>query len=79
MGQVDGKVCIVTGAAGSIGLATVRVLLQEGAKVALVDIDEGKLGRAAAGLDPDQVITIAADVAKTDQVKAYVAREVATW
>ena len=79
MGQVDGKVCIVTGAAGSIGLATVRVLLQEGAKVALVDIDEGKLGRAAASLDPDQVITIAADVAKTDEVKAYVARTVATW
>ncbi len=79
MGQVDGKVCIVTGGAGSIGLATVRLLLQEGAKVALVDIDEGKLERAAAGLDPNQVITIAADVAKTDQVKAYVARAVATW
>jgi NAD(P)-dependent dehydrogenase (short-subunit alcohol dehydrogenase family) len=74
MGQVDGKICIVTGGAGSIGLATVRLLLQEGAKVALVDIDEGKLGRAVAGLDPDQVITIAADVAKTDQVKAYVDR-----
>ena len=51
MGQVDGKVCIVTGGAGSIGLATVRLLLQEGAKVALVDIDEGKLKRAAAGLE----------------------------
>ena len=79
MGQVDGKVCIVTGGAGSIGLATVRLLLREGAKVALVDIDEGKLERAAAGLDPNHVITIAADVAKTDQVKAYVARAVATW
>ena len=79
MGQVDGKVCIVTGGAGSIGLAAVRLLLQEGAKVALVDIDDGKLERAAAGLDPNQVITIAADVAKTDQVKAYVARAVATW
>ena len=64
MGQVDGEVCIVTGGAGSIGLATVRLLLREGAKVALVDIDEGKLERAAAGLDLNQVITIAADVAK---------------
>lgn len=35
MGQVDGKVCIVTGGAGSIGLATVRLLLREGAKVGL--------------------------------------------
>jgi NAD(P)-dependent dehydrogenase (short-subunit alcohol dehydrogenase family) len=45
----------------------------------LVDFDEGKLKRAAAGLDPSRVITVAADVAKTDQVKAYVGRTVATW
>jgi NAD(P)-dependent dehydrogenase (short-subunit alcohol dehydrogenase family) len=79
MGQVDGKVCIVTGGAGSIGLASVQLLLAEGAKVALVDVDEARLAKAAAGLDPDRVITIAADVAKTDQVKAYVERTVATW
>src|SRR4029079_10163578 len=79
MGQLDGKVCIVTGGAGSIGLASVRLLLQERAKVALVDIAEGQLERASAVVDANRVMTIAADVAKTDQVKAYVARTVATW
>jgi NAD(P)-dependent dehydrogenase (short-subunit alcohol dehydrogenase family) len=79
MGQLDGKVCIVTGGAGSIGLATVRLLLQEGAKVAAVDMDAGKLATAAAGLDPSRLITITADVTKTDQVKNYVERTVATW
>jgi NAD(P)-dependent dehydrogenase (short-subunit alcohol dehydrogenase family) len=78
MGQVDGKVCIVTGGAGSIGFASARLLLREGARVALVDIDAGKLATAAAGLEPGRVITIAADVAKTDQVKVYVERTIAT-
>ena len=79
MGQLDGKVCIVTGGAGSIGLASVQLLLAEGAKVALVDVDEARLAKAAAALDPDRVITIAADVAKTGQVKTYVERTVVTW
>ena len=64
VGQVDGKVCIVTGGAGSIGLASVRLLLQEGAKVALVDIDEGKLARAAAGSMRDALSLL-------DQALAY--------
>ena len=42
-GLVEGKTCIVTGGAGSIGLATVRTLLAEGAKVMLVDLDADKL------------------------------------
>ena len=43
MGTVDGKVCIVTGGAGSLGLASARLLLQEGARVMLVDIGEERL------------------------------------
>ena len=34
-----GKTAVVTGAAGTMGLAAVRVLLEDGAQVALVDID----------------------------------------
>src|SRR5580658_6442372 len=40
MGQLDGRVGIVTGAASGIGAATARVLAREGAKLALTDVDD---------------------------------------
>jgi NAD(P)-dependent dehydrogenase (short-subunit alcohol dehydrogenase family) len=40
MGQVDGKVGIITGAASGIGAACARVLSREGAKLILTDLDE---------------------------------------
>jgi len=47
MGQFDGKVALVTGAASGIGLATAERLSAEGAQVLLADIDEAN-GRPAA-------------------------------
>jgi NAD(P)-dependent dehydrogenase (short-subunit alcohol dehydrogenase family) len=46
-GRLAGKVAVVTGAGGGIGLATVRRFVAEGAKVVCADIDE-TAGRAAA-------------------------------
>ncbi len=40
MGQVDGKVAVVTGAASGIGAATARVLAREGARVVITDLDD---------------------------------------
>jgi NAD(P)-dependent dehydrogenase (short-subunit alcohol dehydrogenase family) len=40
MGQVEGKVAIVTGGANGIGAACARSLAREGAKVAVTDIDD---------------------------------------
>ncbi len=40
---LTGKTAVVTGAAGTLGLAVVRVLLEDGAQVALVDIDAMRL------------------------------------
>lgn len=40
---VEGKTAIVTGAANGIGLAVARHLLDQGARVMLVDMDESKL------------------------------------
>ena len=41
MGQVEGKVAIVTGGACGIGAACARTLAREGAMVAVTDVDDG--------------------------------------
>jgi len=46
-GRLAGKVAVVTGAGGGIGLATIRRFVSEGAKVVCADIDESA-GKAAA-------------------------------
>ena len=47
MGQVDGKVAIVTGGASGIGAACAATLAREGAKVVITDLDDAA-GRAVA-------------------------------
>lgn len=38
MNKISGLTCMVTGGAGSLGLATVQNLIQNGAKVILCDL-----------------------------------------
>ncbi|MEP6954676.1 MAG: SDR family oxidoreductase [Solirubrobacteraceae bacterium] len=51
MGRLDGKVCVVTGAAGGIGSATVDAFAREGAKVVGVDLHDGSPGDLALACD----------------------------
>jgi NAD(P)-dependent dehydrogenase (short-subunit alcohol dehydrogenase family) len=76
--QMQNKVCVVTGGAGSIGAASAKLLRHEGAKVMLTDLNEAALKQVAADIGgDDDVACCAADVTKSDQVKNVIANTVA--
>lgn len=81
MGIMSGKVCVVTGGAGSIGLASASLLLKEGAKVMLVDHNEDGLSKASEHLraDPDLVGTVRANVADAADTRGYIEQTVKRW
>src|SRR5262245_16076221 len=79
MGQLQDKVCIVTGGAGSIGLASAHRFVDEGAKVMLVDLHEQQLRSAAAELPASQVAFKVADVGRAADAHAYVDATVSRW
>lgn len=73
MQETQGRIALVTGAARGIGLATTERLLQEGWRVALLDIDGENLEATVARLaKPDAILSITADVSEPAQVKAAV-------
>ncbi len=69
------KVAIVTGAARGIGLATTRLFLEQGVKVAMVDRDADELRRAVDGLQG--VLALPYDVSLPDQVARIMAETLA--
>jgi NAD(P)-dependent dehydrogenase (short-subunit alcohol dehydrogenase family) len=76
--RLDGRVAVVTGAAGVIGTATMRLLAERGAHIVAVDRREADL-RAVVGDLPDsaRAFAVAADVTREDEVADYVRGAVA--
>lgn len=50
-GRLEGKVCVITGAAGGIGAATAELFAAEGATVVGVDLHDGSPGDLALAVD----------------------------
>lgn len=73
--RLDGKVAIVTGAAGGIGLATARRFVAEGASVVLADLDPVRTAQARATVDPggEHSLALAVDVTDRPSIDAMVA------
>jgi len=69
MGRVKGKVALVTGGASGLGEAMVTLLVQEGARVAVADVDRAGAERLAEQLNADggQALAVALDVASEAQ------------
>ncbi len=66
MGRLEGKVAVITGGASGIGRASVERFAAEGAKVAVVDLDEEKGKALAAEVDG---IFVRADVTNAAEVE----------
>jgi NAD(P)-dependent dehydrogenase (short-subunit alcohol dehydrogenase family) len=71
--RLDGRVGVVTGAAGVIGSATVRLLAERGARIVAVDRKGADLEGAIKDLPAAaQALAVSADVTDEDEVKEYV-------
>jgi NAD(P)-dependent dehydrogenase (short-subunit alcohol dehydrogenase family) len=78
--EFNDKVCIITGGAGSIGLASARRMYDAGGRIMLVDLSLDNLGAAKASFeDQDRVATYKADVSDSAQTQNYISEAVSKW
>ncbi len=79
MAQLQGKVALVTGAAGGFGEGIARLFVAEGAKVLIADLDGDKAQRVASSLGGEHARAVRCDVSSRADVDAAVAACVAAF
>lgn len=77
MRRLEGKVALVTGGNSGIGLATAKLLFEEGAKVAISGRDQASLTAAAKEIGGD-TLAIRADISNLTDLKSLFAKVVKT-
>ena len=76
--RLQGKRTLVTGAASGFGKGIAETYIREGAKVAVVDLNEAG-ARAVAEALGENAVAVTCDVSKGDQVQAAVDATVAAF
>jgi NAD(P)-dependent dehydrogenase (short-subunit alcohol dehydrogenase family) len=76
-GRLDGKVCVITGAAGGMGREAALLFCSEGGKVCVADIDGDAAERTAA--EAGEAFATQVDVADNASVKAMYAEAAKTY
>ncbi|HEX3953866.1 MAG TPA: SDR family NAD(P)-dependent oxidoreductase [Stellaceae bacterium] len=66
---VAGRAAVITGGAGGIGLAAAKQFAAMGMKICLADLSQEALDKAAAEIGGSDVVTVATDVGKMDDVQ----------
>ena len=74
MGRFDGRVAVITGGARGIGAGIGQRFAEEGAAVALLDLNEEAAAATAAGLGASKAIGVGCNVSDAASVEAAVAR-----
>ncbi len=79
--KLKDRVAIVTGAASGIGAASARLFAAEGARLALVDLDERGLGKVASDIEGSggTAIRIVGDVSQGESARQGVAQVMERW
>lgn len=70
---LDGRVAVVTGGSSGIGLASARLFLEHGARVAICGRDESRLHAAGESLGSRDLLAARCDVLDTASVEAFAA------
>ncbi len=73
MGRLTGKTALITGGTTGIGLATAKLFIAEGARVAVIGQDAGRVAQAAVELG-EGALALRADVSSRSDMLAAAAR-----